>query len=92
MVRTRLKASLTGWQNYAIGADLVSLLGDTMDAELEARIQRQVTTSLSTNFLPRGSFDVQTLPNGNSMTVLVYVAQQMVAMASIDAAGKLTVQ
>jgi hypothetical protein len=92
MVRTCLKATLAGWQNYQIGADLESLLGSTVDAELESRVQRQVTTALSTSFLPRGSFQVQTLPNGNSMTVLVYIAQQAVAIATLDASGQLTVQ
>ena len=92
MVRTRLKAALTGWQCYAIGADLETLLGSTMDAELEARIQRQVTTSLSDQFLSRGSFQVQTLPNGGRMSVLVYISQQLVALAALDPSGNVTVQ
>ena len=92
MIRTRLKAALTGWQLYQIGADLETLLGSTMDAELEARIQRQVTTSLSNQFLSRGSFQVQTLPNGGRMSVLVYISQQLVALAALDPSGNVTVQ
>ena len=92
MIRTRLKAALTGWQLYPIGADLETLLGSTMDAELEARIQRQVTTSLSNQFLSRGSFQVQTLPNGGRMSVLVYISQQLVALAALDPSGNVTVQ
>jgi hypothetical protein len=92
MVRTRLKADLTGWQNYTLGADLASLLGSPVNAELEARIQRQVTASLTDRFLPRGSFQVQTLPAGGRMRVLVYVNQQLLASATLDAGGAVTVQ
>ena len=92
MVRTRLKALFTGWQNYRIGADLQSLLGQPLDAELEARIQRQVTTARSTQLLPRGSFQVLTLPNGERISVLVYIGQQLIAMAALNSNGEVTLQ
>src|SRR5271170_2096560 len=60
MVRTRLKASLHGWQLYAIGADLQKRLGDTMTAELNTTLRRQVNRSLTNQFLPSGSFTVKT--------------------------------
>lgn len=92
MVRTRLKATLSGWQNYPIGADLQSLLGVAVDAELEARIQRQVTSALSNQLLPRGTFQVLTLPNGDRISVLVYIGQQLIALAALNSIGGVTLQ
>ena len=84
MVRTRLKADLDGWKLYRIGADLNSRIGDLVTEELEIKIRRQVTESLSKDFLPRGAFQVETIPKGSGVTVLVYVGQRLIGRAILQ--------
>jgi hypothetical protein len=75
-----------GWKLYTIGADLLSLIGTTVNAELELNIQRQVTSSLSQNFLPTGSFTVSTIRVGpQTVQVFVYVQDQLVASNTVNA-------
>lgn len=86
MVRTRLKASLHGWQLYPIGADLQARLGDTINAELNTTLRRQVNRSLTNQFLPNGSFLVKTVQDGTLITVLVYLNQSLIATATLNPA------
>lgn len=84
MVRTRLKAALTGWQLYSIGADLQARLGDTIDQELNIILRRQVNNSLTNQFLPRGSFNVQSLTDNGMITIFVYLNQSLIASAVLN--------
>lgn len=84
MVRTRLKATLTGWQLYTIGADLQSLLGNVIDAELNITLRRQVNNTLTNQFLPRGSFSVQTLYDNGILQIFVYINQSLIATAALS--------
>lgn len=86
MVRTRLRASLNGWQCYPIGADLEARLGDTLSAQLELQVQMQTSDSLSYQFLDRGTFSVQTTTAGQQMDVYVYLGQSLLAVATINLA------
>jgi len=83
MIMTRLKAAFDGWQLYSIGADLDTLIGNTVDAELELAIRRQVETSLTQDFLPRGSFQVKTLPSGSFIQVFVYLSDVLMATVQV---------
>lgn len=84
MVRTRLKAAIDGWQLYSIGADLAARLGDTIDAELNITLRRQVNTSLTNQFLPRGSFTVKSLTDNANILLFVYVNQSLIASATLN--------
>lgn len=84
MVRTRLKATLNGWQLYSIGADLAARLGDTVDAELNITLRRQVNNSLSNQFLPRGSFTVTSVVDNSVITIFVYIGQSLIAAATLN--------
>lgn len=86
MVRTRLKASLHGWQLYPIGADLQARLGDTINAELNTTLRRQVTRSLTNQFLPNGSFIVKSLTDNGLITIFVYLNQSLIAAATLNPA------
>lgn len=83
MIHTRLKAAIDGWQLYRIGADLDNLIGSTMTVELELAIQRQVESALTKDFLPRGSFQVKTLPAGSLIQVFVYLSDTLMATAQV---------
>jgi hypothetical protein len=84
VVRSRLKASLNGWKLYAIGADLQARVGDIIAPELEIALQRQVYNSLTNSFLPRGSFTVETLSFGDTVRVLVFISQTLIAQATVS--------
>jgi|SRR5208282_1700159 len=84
MVRTRLKATLLGWQLYSIGADLQSLLGSTIDAELNVTLRRQINRSLTKQFLPRGSFNVQSIYDNGIVQIFVYINQSLIATAALN--------
>lgn len=84
MVRTRLKAALDGWQLYSIGADLQARIGDTVNAELNITLRRQINQSLTNQFLPRGSFTVQSLTDNGIINLYVYVNQSLIANATLD--------
>jgi hypothetical protein len=86
MVGTRLKASLTGWQLYTIGADLQARLGDTISNELNLTLRRQINQSLTNQFLPRGSFTVQGIVDNGMIQLFVYVNQSLIATASLNPA------
>jgi hypothetical protein len=83
MINTRLKAAFDGWQLYRIGADLDALIGNTVDAEAELAIRRQVEAALTQDFLPRGSFQVKTLPIGSLIQVYVYLADTLMATVQV---------
>lgn len=94
IVASRLKATLNGWQLYSIGADLQSLPGQSISQELEVTVQRQIQTALTNNFLPRGSFQVETLVYGNTLRALVYLNQALIAQAfvtNLDSIPQVTV-
>jgi hypothetical protein len=84
MVRTRLKAAIDGWQLYSIGADLAARLGDTIDAELNITLRRQVNNSLTNQLLPRGSFNVKSIADHGTITIFVYINQSLIASATLN--------
>lgn len=84
MVRSRLKAALDGWQLYSIGADLQARLGDTVDAELNITLRRQINQSLTNQFLPRGSFNVQSFTDRGVVNLFVYLNQSLIASATLN--------
>jgi len=84
MVITRLKAALNGWQLYNIGADLQRDTGNTADAEIEVTIQRQITQSMTNQFLQSGDFTVQTLRDGDAITAFVYINNSLIATAQVQ--------
>jgi hypothetical protein len=84
IVRSRLKAALNGWKQYSIGADLQARVGDIVNPELEVNLQRQVYQSLSDGFLPRGSFTVQTLAYGDTVRLLVYLQEELLAQVTLS--------
>jgi hypothetical protein len=94
MVRTRLKAALSGWKLYPIGAGLQDFIGQGMDAnmELELDIKRQVSRSLMFEFLPKGSFQLETLSMPGQINLYVYLSGELLAMATITSAGEIHVE
>jgi hypothetical protein len=76
MVVSRLKADLDGWQLYQIGADLDSVIGTT--------IQKQINTSLTNQFLSAGSFTVETIALSNMIQIYVYLQGSLIATASVN--------
>lgn len=84
VVRSRLKAAVNGWKAYAIGAGLQDRIGDTVDPELEIKIQRQVADSLTRSFLSRSDFSVKTIAQGDQIRVLVYINRKLVAQAMVS--------
>jgi len=88
MVRTRLKAALNGWQLYSIGADLLARIGDTIDKELNITLRRQINQSLTNQFLPRGSFTVQSLTDNGTISLFVYLNQSLIASATLNPTTK----
>jgi hypothetical protein len=43
-----------------------------------------VLSSLTTNFLPSGTFDVNTLALDDEITVMVYLNQSLIAQATVS--------
>lgn len=84
MIVTRLKAAIDGWQLYNIGSDLRSAMGNIVSEEIEVTLQRQVTQSLTNQFLNKGDFTVQTLADGDLITVYVYVNSSLIATALVQ--------
>ena len=84
MVRTRLKAALDGWQLYSIGADLLARIGDTIDQELNIALRRQINNSLTNQFLPRGSFSVQSVRDNGMINLFVYINASLIATATLN--------
>jgi hypothetical protein len=83
MAMTRLKAAVDAWKLYAIGAGLDDFIGSPVNANTELSIQRAVTASLSRDFLPSGSFTVQTLAIGSTIEVYVYIKQTLLASTTV---------
>jgi hypothetical protein len=79
-----MKSSLNGWQLYPIGADLTARLGDTIDAELNITLRRQVNNALTNQFLPRGSFVVTTLQDNANIMIFVYINQSLIVSATLN--------
>lgn len=77
MVATRVKAALNSWQLYAIGADLDSLPGKAPPSELELAVKQSITYALSNDFMPSGSFTVNTLSQGSEITIFIFVQNQL---------------
>ena len=83
MVMTRLKGAVKAWKLYSVCAGLEVFPGNPVNANTELSIQRAVTTSLTRQFLPSGSFTVQTLAIGNTIEVYVYLNNTLVASTSL---------
>jgi hypothetical protein len=85
MTITRLQADLDAWKMYpGLGADLDALIGETESAELEITIQKQLNQSLANNFLPKGSFTVETISIANIINIYVYIQGTLVASTSLN--------
>lgn len=84
MVKTRLKAAVDGWKLYSIGADLQARSGDTVSQELEITLRRQVSKTLSNQFLPKGSFQVESIAEGSKVTLFVYVNNSLIAQTTVN--------
>lgn len=84
IARSRLKAALTGWKNYSIGADLQSALGESVSPEIEVQLQRQVTEALTDGFLPSNALQVQTLAYGETIRIVVFLQQKLLVQAVIS--------
>jgi len=87
MVATRLKAAVKGWKLYPIGAGLDSFIGSPVgiNQNTELAIQRRVSSTLTYQFLPVGSFTIQTLTLGNEVEVFVYLGSSLIASYSVVA-------
>jgi len=85
MVRTRLKAAIDGWKLYRIGAGLDDFPGNTSNTETEIAIRRRVMQSISDGYIPTNVFTVTTLRLGDEIQVLVYLKDQVVAQATVNA-------
>jgi hypothetical protein len=84
MVKTRLKATTNGWQLYHRAANLEAFLGNQVNEETEALIRQAVTASLTPDLLPAGSFSVDTLEDGTSITILVFLQDTVIATAIVS--------
>ena len=83
MVMTRLKGAVKAWKLYSVCAGLQVFPGNPVNANTELSIQRAVTASLTRQFLPSGSFTVQTLAIGNTIEVYAYLNNTLVASTSL---------
>jgi len=84
MVYTILKADLDSWKLYAIGANLSYFIGQTVDPEVELKIKRAITDSLTrTGLLSRGDFTVVTVPSQDGIQAIVYISNVAVATVTV---------
>ena len=83
LVRTRLKAAYDGWQLYRIGADLENNIGQINSNELEIKVRRQVSNAIS-DVLPAGSYEVLTLRDDSTLTVLVYLKGNLLTQTTVS--------
>jgi len=86
MAATRVKGSTNAWKLYpGICANLDSYTGSSVgiNQNTELSIQRSTSASLTNQFLPSGSFTVQTLTLGDEVQVLVYLGQLLIATTSV---------
>lgn len=87
MAATRLKASVNSWKLYKnIGANLSSFEGQPIgiNNNTALAIQRSVTASMTDQFLPAGSFTVQTIVFVNEIQVMLYVGNVLIATTSVS--------
>ena len=81
---SRLNAATDGWKLYTFGANLQSVLGQTVSQEVETALQRAAVQSLTSDgFLDGGAIDVVVLGAGSQTLVLVYLHNQLIAQAGI---------
>jgi len=65
LVYSRLKAALTGWKAICDLALIYNpFAGIVIDNTSQLAIQKNITLALSNQFLPNGSFQVQTTASG----------------------------
>lgn len=83
MITTRLKAAVNAWKLYSIGAGLDIFPGNPVNSNTELSIQRAVTSALTRQFLPSGSFTVQTLAIGSSIEIYVYIQQTLITSTTL---------
>lgn len=91
LIYSRLKAAIDGWKLYYIGANLQSYTGVVIDSTSQQSIQQSVTLALSNQFLPNGSFQVQTTSSGNEIDIYIFVNSALVSQANISNTGVVTV-
>lgn len=92
MIRSRLKAAVNGWRLYQIGAGLQDYIGRTVDLETELAIKRSVARALQLDFLQQGTFQVETIAVADIITIFVYLNAQLVAQATLNEDGTVTVE
>lgn len=92
MIQSRVKAALNGWKLYAIGADLQTLIGNTQSQEIELRAKQLITTALTKSFLSASQFKIQTISDGTTLKILVYLQDQLVVFATVDPNQGLVIQ
>jgi hypothetical protein len=82
MCATRIKVSAEGWQLYIIGANLDSQIGATIDPNLAAAVQIQMSNAIS-DLLPTSMYSIQTLVTGNNLDAWLMINNQAVLQATI---------
>lgn len=85
MAATRIKAAFNSWKLYQIGANLQQFIGSStgINQNTVLSIQRAVTASLTNQFLPAGSFTVQTVVLGKEVQILVYLAGKLLVSQTV---------
>ena len=84
MILTRLKADVNSWKLYRIGANLSRLVGEIVDPELELKIKRQISDSMTRDgLLAKGSFSVETIPSPAEVLAILYLAGEAVATVAV---------
>lgn len=83
MVASRVKAAVDGWKLYPIGAGLDSFQGSPVNQNTELSLQRAVIASLTRQFLPAGSFTVQTISVGGTIELYVYIQKTLVFQSTV---------
>jgi hypothetical protein len=91
LIYSRLKAAVNGWKLYSIGAGLESYTGQVIDSTLSRAVQNAIVLALSNQFLPNGSFSIQTTSSGNELDVYIFVNSTLVSQANITSDGIVTI-
>lgn len=91
LINSRLKSALDGWKLYSIGANLQSFTGIAIDSVTQRSIQSAVVAALSNQFLPNGSFQIQTSKTGNAIDIYIFVNSTLVSQANITSDGLVTI-
>jgi hypothetical protein len=84
MIDTRLKAAVDGWKLYNIGAGLEVYPGMPVNNDTELSIQRAVSAALTYQFLPVGSFSLQTIAIGNQIELYVYINNTLITSTTLS--------